>query len=302
MPVKAIVSNISRCSLHDGPGVRTVVYLKGCGLHCQWCHNPETFLMKTQILYAPIKCICCGRCIDQCPEHHIVKDGRMVFVREGCVMCGKCAEVCPSGALLTVGEEKSSDSVFEEIIKDKQYYESSGGGVTFSGGECLLWPEFVEDLARRCKEIGIHTAMETSLFVPWENLDRVIPYIDIFFADMKLPDPEKHRKYTGHDNKLIMENLRRLSCMDVNIIIRIPVIPGVNDSEDDIKKFAKNILSLSDGVRGIELLKYNNLAKGKYDLLDMRYVSFADNTQSDEKMERLRSSLKTELNEKFKVS
>ena len=226
----------------------------------------------------------------------------MVFVREGCVMCGKCAEVCPSGALLTVGEEKSSDSVFEEIIKDKQYYESSGGGVTFSGGECLLWPEFVEDLARRCKEIGIHTAMETSLFVPWENLDRVIPYIDIFFVDMKLPDPEKHRKYTGHDNKLIMENLRRLSCMDVNIIIRIPVIPGVNDSEDDIKKFAKNILSLSDGVRGIELLKYNNLAKGKYDLLDMRYVSFADNTQSDEKMERLRSSLKTELNEKFKVS
>ena len=181
MSVTAPVTNISRCSLHDGPGSRTVVYFKGCGLKCQWCHNPETREAKKQILFIPNKCIHCGTCIEVCPEHHMISGDQMEYLREGCIACGRCAEECPSMALSLCGEDKTADQVMAEIRKDQHYYQATGGGVTFSGGECLLYPEFVAELAEKCRAEGIHTAVESAMFVPWENIEQVLPVIDLFF-------------------------------------------------------------------------------------------------------------------------
>lgn len=288
MSVKGVVTNISKCSLHDGPGVRTVVYLKGCGLRCKWCHNPETLKKSPEVLYAQVKCIHCGKCIEVCPDCHLVSDGEMVFSREKCIACGKCTEVCPTGALAMCGNEKTANEVFMEIVKDRHYYEQSGGGVTLSGGECLLFPDFTLEILRKCKAGNIHTAVETALFVPWENIERVIPYVDLFFADLKIPVPEKHKKYTGHDNGLIIENLKRLSEIHDNIIIRIPLIPGVNDTECDMRKFSEIVKNFGKGIKDVELLKYNYLASSKYTQCGMEYHDFGEETQSDEYVEVLK--------------
>ncbi len=291
MSVSAQITNIARGSLHDGPGVRTVVYFQGCSLRCKWCHNPETLSAQKQILYAPSKCIHCGKCIEVCPEHHKLQGNDMLFFRERCTACGKCAESCPSLALSLCGENKTVNELFEEIKKDSHYYISSGGGVTFSGGECLLHPLFIAEIAKICKDNKIHTAVESAFFVPWENVEKVLPFVDLFFADLKIADPEKHCRFTGQDNRLIIDNITRLSKIHNNIILRIPVIPGVNDSDDDIVAFAEIIKTFGKGIKEIELLKYNNLAESKYDISGMEYIKFADNPQTDEEMKKLCSSL-----------
>ena len=296
MSVSATITNISRGSLHDGPGVRTVVYFKGCGLKCKWCHNPETLSAQKQILYAPTKCIHCGKCIEVCPEHHKIQGNNMLFLREDCTACGNCAKTCPSLALSLCGEEKTVPELFEEIIKDQHYYIASGGGVTFSGGECLLHSQFVKELAKMCKDNNIHTAVESAFFVRWENAEEVLPYIDLFFADLKIPDPEKHRKFTGQDNRMIIENITKLSNEHSNIILRIPVIPGVNDSDDDIDAFAEIIKTFGKGIKEIELLKYNNLAESKYHIAGKEYTKFADTAQTNEEMQKLCSALEEKCN------
>jgi len=291
MSVKAPISNISKCSLHDGPGVRTVIYLKGCDLRCRWCHNPETISFKKQILFSESKCIGCGRCVEICPTHHKVSGNSLIFLRDGCKGCGKCAEKCPALALSVCGDVREASEVFEDIKKDVHYYTASGGGVTFSGGECLLHPEFVREVAGLCKENGIHTAIESAMHVPFKNVEAVLPLIDLFYVDLKIPSPEKHLEYTGRDNALIIDNIRRLSYLSDNVILRIPVIPGVNDSDNDTRGFAEIIKSFGSGIKSVELLKYNNLAEGKYLASGQSYVSFADSPQSNGKMEALRYSL-----------
>ena len=286
MSVTAPITNISRCSLHDGPGSRTVVYFKGCGLRCQWCHNPETRQAKKQILYIPNKCIHCGTCIELCPEHHIIVGDRMEYLREGCIACGRCAEECPSMALSLCGEDKTADQVMAEIRKDWHYYQATGGGVTFSGGECLLYPEFVAELAEKCQAEGIHIAVESAMFVPWENIEQVLPVIDLFFNDLKIPDPEKHRQYTGQTNFRIIENIRKLSNRGKQIILRIPVIPGVNDSEEDLAGFGEIIRSFGSGVKEVELLKYNHLAESKFRFVGDEYHAFAEESQKDSQMQK----------------
>ena len=292
MSVTANISNISRCSVHDGPGVRTVVFFKGCGLRCRWCHNPETLSVSPEILFARVKCIHCGRCVSVCPEHHRIEGSEMVFLRDGCNKCGKCAEACPSGALTVSGVRKTLDEVWKEVYKDRHFYQVSGGGVTLSGGECLLQADFAAELLKKCREAGIHTAVETALFVPWENVEKIIPYCDLFLADFKTADAEKHRAYTGRDNRLIIENLQRLAGKAPGrVLVRTPLIPGVNDSPEDLAQMAGVLRSIAKKLQGIELLKYNALAEGKYQLAGMAYESFGSEAQSDEYVQKLCTDL-----------
>lgn len=295
MSVSALITNISRGSLHDGPGVRTVIYCKGCGLRCRWCHNPETLAPQPQILLNATKCIGCGKCMEVCPEHHFFRDGRPIFEREGCAGCGRCADSCPTGALSIAGEAMAAEQVLKEVEKDRHYYAMSGGGVTFSGGECLLYPAFVAEVAAKCRQQGIHTAVETALFVPWEHVASVREYIDLFYVDLKLADEQKHRQYTGQSQRRILENLRALVKEGADVIIRIPLIPGVNDSAEDMQAFAEVICSLEGNIRGVELLKYNHLAESKYQFLDLPYTAFGRESQPDDRVQALCDALNTAL-------
>lgn len=287
MSLTATVTHIARGSLHDGPGVRTVIYFKGCSLRCLWCHNPETISPSPMIARTEVSCIGCGACHRLCPDvHHLTSEG-LGLSRENCRLCGRCAEACPTGALSVVGERYSAQRLLEVIERDAHFYRASGGGVTFSGGECLLSAEFVGALARMCRKKAIHTAVETALHLPWERVAHVLPDIDLFFADLKMSESARHRIYTGSDNRLILENLSRLSHEASSLIVRIPVIPGVNDTDEEITGMGDILRNLGDKLLRVELLKYNHLAKGKYSLVGLPYTSFAEEVQTDSQIQAL---------------
>jgi pyruvate formate lyase activating enzyme len=274
MSVTAKITNIARGSLHDGAGVITVVYFKGCGLQCVWCHNPETQEKQQEVFYFADKCIGCGRCKDVCPTRHNMIEGEHVFYRKDCIRCGRCADVCPSGALCVCGEEQTVEQVFSLIKKDEHYYKQSGGGVTLSGGECLLQADFCVELLKKCKAEGIHTAIESAFFVPYENVSKVLPYLDFIYADLKIATTEKHKVYTGHGNEKIIENIRRVSQSGIPMVVRIPVIPSVNDTLCCMDEFAKILRTFASSLIGIELLKYNSLGEAKYDYLGKKCCKF----------------------------
>ncbi|MGN1099561.1 MAG: glycyl-radical enzyme activating protein, partial [Christensenellales bacterium] len=237
MSLIAKIANISRGSLHDGEGIRTVVYFKGCGLRCLWCHNPEALSVHADIIYAPVKCIGCGRCVFVCPVCHSVTESGHIYDRGKCSRCGRCAEACPTGALSVCGRDMTVDEVFAEIDKDRHYYDESGGGVTLSGGECLLQADFCAALLEKCRREKIRTALESAFFTEKESVEKVLPFTDFVYADLKIADSEKHRYYTGRGNGRIIENIRLVSERADAVTIRIPVIPGVNDGEEDIDGF-----------------------------------------------------------------
>ncbi len=293
--MQATITNISRGSFHDGPGIRTVVYFLGCSMHCKWCHNPETISFKNEIAYVKSKCIHCAKCIEVCPLCHKIDGENMIFLRENCKACGECADICPSGALSVSGEIYSPERLFKEIKKDKFYFTESGGGVTFSGGECLLQADFLKEVLKYCKAENINTCIESAFFVPFENIEKVIKDIDFIFADLKIPEREKHKEYTGQHNDMIIENIRKISEIHSNIIIRIPLIPTVNDTLEDMYKFGEIINTFSEGVKGVELLKYNYLAESKYENLGKEYTKFSENTQSDGHLNSLLKALKANL-------
>lgn len=302
MPLTAAITNIARGSLHDGPGVRTVVYFKGCALRCRWCHNPETLERGREILFLQSKCIHCGHCVMVCPAHHVIRGKDVEFLREGCAACGKCAESCPAGALSLCGEKKSLEEVFAEVRKDSHYYARSGGGVTLSGGECLLQPEFAGALLEKCRAHGIGTAIESALFVPWENVERVEKVTDWFFLDFKHPDSEAHRQWTGQGNERILENIRRLSrLVEGRITIRIPMIPGVNDTPETLENFGAVISTFGAGVSGVELLRYNHLAESKYRIAGREYRAFAREPQPEETILAHCARLQSVLPERMRV-
>lgn len=301
MSKKAVITNISRCSVHDGPGARTVVFFKGCGLRCRWCHNPETLDAKPEIMHIPSKCIHCGRCIDICPEHHVIVGNDMQYIREGCQACGKCALHCPTGALELCGKHMSVDEVFQEVVKDKHFYDATGGGITLSGGECLLYPDFAVSLLKKCKADGIHTAIETAAFVSTDAILQVIPYADLVYADLKIADPVKHQAYTGQSNKKIIDNLRTMSNVHGNMILRIPLIPQVNDTLGDMKAFSEMINTLGSGIQGVELLRYNNLASAKYAFVGRDYEAFGDASQEYEQVDSLCKELKEHITKSVDV-
>ena len=294
--MQGTIFNIQRFSIHDGPGIRTTVFFKGCNLRCLWCHNPEALQREPQIEFYPEKCIACGACVVACPEEaQILLDGpdsttRRVYLRDLCRQCFLCTQECFSGALLKTGREMDTAQVMAEIERDREYYRFSSGGVTFSGGEPLLQKDFLISLLEACRERGIHRAVDTAGNVAWEILAEVAPLADLVLYDIKGFDEQTHRRATGASNRRILENLRRLSAAGSEIWVRIPVIPGVNDSPDEISAIAAFLAPL-EGVRQVELLAFHTLGSEKYPSLGREYPMAGVRPPSKEKMDLLCSIL-----------
>lgn len=269
--VDGVVTNIQRFSIHDGPGIRTTVFLKGCNLRCYWCHNPETLSPQPELQLFPERCIGCGECLKRCPQGaHVVVDGRRAFLRERCVGCGTCAETCYAQALVLVGERKTVDEVVEEVLRDRPFYETSGGGVTLSGGEPLVQPEFARAILEACRAEGLHTAVETAANSPWERVERLLEVTDLVMLDIKLMDPARHRECTGASNERILANARRLGRQRQPLIVRTPIVPGANDTPEDVAAIAEFVADLPN-LLYYELLPFHPMAAGKYDSLGLDY-------------------------------
>jgi pyruvate formate lyase activating enzyme len=266
------VFDIRRYAIHDGPGIRTAVFFKGCPLSCAWCHNPEGRLNTPELIFRPNRCILCGDCLDVCPNDAVRRQGDGILIdRARCTVSGVCAVVCPAEALEVVGRTMDVARVLAEVERDRAFYEQSGGGVTFTGGEPLAQPDFLLDLLSACRARGIHTVVDTSGFAPWETLDRIHPLVDLFLYDLKLIDDARHRQWTGVSNAGILSNLRRLSAAGSNLRVRIPLVPGVNDDEADLRLTGEFLASLPH-VPPVELLPYHAIAAGKYASLGREYT------------------------------
>ena len=265
--MKAMIFDIKRFAVHDGDGIRTTVFFKGCPLKCVWCHNPEGIAYKPQLAYYKNKCVSCGECVNICPQNaHSLKNGLHIFQRENCISCGKCASTCLSEALTIYGKDVTIDELMPLLLEDEDFYKTSGGGVTLSGGECLSQADFCAELLKKLKEENIHTAVDTCGFVSKEAISKVIPYTDIFLYDIKAIDEDVHIRCTGHKNKPILENLKYIDSCGKNIEIRIPYVPHYNDNQ--IEKIAV-FLSEIKNITKIRLLPYHNYAGSKYNSLDM---------------------------------
>ncbi len=267
--IKGLIFDIQRLSLHDGPGIRTTVFLKGCPLRCLWCHNPESRSSTPQIAFYKTKCIGCGRCIQACTNDAIVQNEQRID-RAKCKACGGCAEACPSEALQLIGRVANVAEVLKTVMRDEPFYSSSGGGVTLSGGEPLHQFEFSHALLKAFKENGLHTAVETCGHGPWTKLRELAELTDLFLYDIKVIDPEKHKKLCGVDNAVPLENARRLAELDIEVIYRTPIVPGLNDSGDDLRLLGEFILSLPS-ERKLALMPYHGIGSGKYEALAMEY-------------------------------
>jgi len=271
---KAILFDIERNSFVDGPGIRTTVFFKGCNLKCVWCHNPESQSAKPQMMFFKDKCTGCGKCKAVCP-----------YNLENCNLCGKCTLYCPVDARKVCGKEYTVDEIFAEIIKDKSYYDNSGGGVTFSGGECMLQIDCLCEILKKCKENNIHTAVDTAGYVPFESFEKILPYTDLFLYDIKIFDTDKHKKYVGVGNKLILENLEKLFKANAKICIRIPVIADINNSIEEMQKI-KEFLDCSGKPEKIELLPYHAMGENKYRAIGKEPKLFK--TPDSEKLKQLK--------------
>lgn len=265
-----MVFNIQKCSIHDGPGLRTLVFLKGCPLGCLWCANPESQRYETELTYSRIKCIGCGACLETCPRGCLsTSEQRVDFDR--CDNCGKCVEVCHAQALTMVGEEKTAPALMDSILRDKAYYARSGGGVTFSGGEPLTQPTFLLDIANRCRDAGVHVVVETCGCGSYDDFAPALEYVDMVYFDLKCADPNRHRELTGVTNQAILRNLQAMDAVVPEMVIRIPLIPGCNDDEDNILALAEIIKPLKS-VKQVEFMAYHNLGEGKYAILGRAYA------------------------------
>jgi pyruvate formate lyase activating enzyme len=267
-----LVTNIQGYSIHDGPGIRTVVFLKGCGLECRWCSNPECISPHPEVGFIKTLCTKCGKCAEVCPEGALVyEEGNLPRIdRKRCTGCGRCSAVCSYQALLLYGRPMNADEVFDAVKRDKMFYQASGGGVTISGGEPLLQPQFVYDLFEKCRRAGIETCMETSGYSDGSALRQALPYTDYVLFDLKHLNSEKHRRYTGKPNSRILSNAKIVAASGVETLFRMPLIPGANDDLPNIKETAEFLHGLGNNAR-IELMPYHRLGKGKYEALGRRY-------------------------------
>lgn len=274
--------DIQRNSFVDGPGIRTTVFFRGCNLKCAWCHNPESQSGKKYIFHYTDKCVMCKKCNFVC-ENGAIDCGKIDYLK--CTFCQKCELMCPESALKLCGTEKSEDELFSVLIKDKPYYDNSGGGVTFSGGECMLYPDELSKILKRLKENNIHTAVDTAGNVLWESFEKVTESTDLFLYDIKMTDDAKHKKYTGVSNVRILENLKRLFNLKANVWIRVPVIGGINDTKEDMLEIKKFLLPYSP--LETQLLPYHRMGENKYRALGLKCEEFK--VPDEEKMKELRA-------------
>lgn len=305
---KARIFNVQKYSIYDGPGVRTLIFFKGCPLRCKWCSNPEGLERKYQVMFKEDLCINCGNCISVCPVHlHYLldeEDGQLQTKSEkprhkvnrsiDCVGCRKCETVCPKQALSIVGSDKTISEVLDIIQQDMLFYHSSGGGVTLGGGEVTAQPEFATNLLTECKRMGIHTAIETSGYAKLDSLMMIAKFTDLFLYDIKQIDSDRHYELTGVRNERILDNLTKLIGRGFNVKVRMPIIRGLNDSEDTLRRTLEYLQSFKSykNFQGIDLLPYHKLGINKYKQMDRRYAITDDLSFKEEELDKIEEFIK----------
>lgn len=285
------IFNVQKFCVHDGPGIRTTIFFKGCPLRCVWCHNPESQDFAPELLFNAEKCTSCRQCLPACPAGAIRAAGEGIITdRASCRACGDCADQCLQGAREIAGRPATITELLAEIEKDRVFYEQSGGGVTLSGGEVLGQPAAVRELAQACQSRGIHVAIDTCGHAPYENLARLLNCADLFLYDLKHLDPRQHRKFTGQDNSLILDNLLRLSATGQSIHLRIPLIENFNADDAHIESVARFVRQLN--LTRIDLLPYHNTGSSKYERLGRRYNTDGFAAPAPERLARIAAVLR----------
>lgn len=288
-----IVFDIKRYAIHDGDGIRTTIFLKGCPLRCKWCHNPEGLDTSLQLGYISNTCMGCMRCINRCKKQCLSMVNNQIHISVDCDACGACVDFCPTNSLKIIGQDMSLEHLRKEIEKDRIFHETTGGGVTFSGGEVFMQPEFLYEALKMCKDMGVHTTIESSFMTSFCHIEKVIGLVDQFIVDIKLMDKQLHKEYTGVDNSLILDNISKLMKHDVALLIRTPLIPNITATKENLSAIGEFVRNLEHNVE-IELLNYNPLAESKYPMIQQEYTLTGLKPFSDAEVQVFYSYLKGE--------